>query len=132
MRLRDILSSINHQTQTVMTGIRYHWTLQNQLGRAAFTGRNAKNPQTEILRKHVTTLRKLNGLHVFPVADSCRLFMFPWLRIRRNRTTFCSCFRHVSVIGNKCFRSRKSEFTSRKHMKTLRKYVFSMFPLTYS
>ena len=25
------------------------------------TGRNAKNPQTEILRKHVTTLRKHNG-----------------------------------------------------------------------
>ena len=37
--------------------------------------------------------------------------MFPWLRIRRNRTTFCSCFRHVSAKGNKCFHNRKSEFT---------------------
>ena len=33
------------------------------------------------------------------------------LRIQRNRTTFCSCFRHVSAEGNKCFRNRKSEFT---------------------
>ena len=48
---------------------------------------------------------------MFPVADSSRLFMFPPLRKRRNRTTFCSCFRHVSVKGNKCFRNRKSEFT---------------------
>ena len=27
------------------------------------------------------------------------------------RTTFCSCFRHVSAKGNKCFRNRNSEFT---------------------
>ena len=27
----------------------------------ALTGRNAKNPQTETLRKHMTTLRKHNG-----------------------------------------------------------------------
>ena len=37
--------------------------------------------------------------------------MFPLLRIQRNRTTFCSCFRHVSAKGNICFRNRKSEFT---------------------
>ena len=37
--------------------------------------------------------------------------MFPLLRIQRNRTTFCACFRHVSAKGNKCFRNRNSEFT---------------------
>ena len=56
------------------------------------TGRNAKNPQTEILRKHVTTLRKHNVtcvsgsgfmsfIHVSVAADTTEpdhfLLMFP-------------------------------------------------------
>ena len=48
---------------------------------------------------------------MFPLAVSRRLLAFPLLRIQRNRTTFCSCFRHVSAKGNICFRNRKSEFT---------------------
>ena len=48
---------------------------------------------------------------MFPLAVSWRLLAFPLLRIQRNRTTFCSCFRHVSAKGNICFRNRKSEFT---------------------
>ena len=71
-----------------------------------FTGRNAKNPQTETLRKRVTQLGKHNGQHVFPVVDTPRLFLFPSLRLRRNRTTFFACFRQVSFEGNTCFRQR--------------------------
>ena len=48
---------------------------------------------------------------MFPLAVSRRLLAFPLLRIQQNWTTFCSCFRHVSAKGNKCFRNRKSEFT---------------------
>ena len=33
------------------------------------------------------------------------------LRLQRNRTTFCACFRQVSAKGNKCFRNRNFGFT---------------------
>ena len=54
----------------------------------------------------MTLLRKHSGKRVFPLADTLRFLTFPSQRLQRNRNTFFTCFRQISVSGITYFRNR--------------------------
>ena len=65
----------------------------------------------------MTPLRKHSGKRVFPLADTLRFFMFPSLRLQRNRNTFLhvsdrSPFQEsrISAIVNVCLCCGKAIF----------------------
>ena len=76
--------------------------------------------------------RKHDGEPVFPLAVSWRLLAFLLLRIQRNLTSFYACFRQSQLKETTVSAIVIPSLHLRKHMKTLRKHVFFMFPLTYS